>query len=321
MSQWMLTRPAEQRGRVPQFLDVLRCPQTGAELLLAGDCLVSARGEHRYRLNALGVPLFAEQFLSEQAKAQQRHYDKIAAAYTANLEYPHTREYLAYLNRVTLATLASEKLGTVVELCCGRGEAPALLGGRMRRYIGIDVSENMLDAALRQHRLANALLAQGDATRIPLAAASIDTVVMLGGVHHVPDRARLFAEIARILKPDGIFLYREPVSDFIVWRALRAIIYRVSPMLNSATERPLLYRETVPLLEQAGLHSVCYRTHGMLGFCFFMNSDVLFFNRVFRFVPGIRHVTRAAARLDEMILALPAMSKAGLQVVGLARKK
>src|SRR5262249_15195512 len=116
------------------------------------------------------------------------------------------------------------------------------------------------------------------------------------------------------------FLYREPVSDFLPWRALRAIIYRMSPMLNHATERPLLYEETVPLLERAGLRSVRYQTHGFFGFCLFMNSDVLFVNRLFRFVAGIREIPRAAARADEAILALPGLQRAVLKVVEIAKK-
>jgi SAM-dependent methyltransferase len=143
---------------------------------------------------------------------------------------------------------------------------------------------------------------------------------MLGGIHHVPARARLFGEIARILKPGGRLIYREPVSDFALWRGLRAVIYRFSPMLNHATERPLVHDETVPALERAGLRSQRYRTYGLLGFCLFMNSDVLFFNRAFRFVPGIRVITRASARIDEALLALPGLGRAGLQVIGVAQK-
>ena len=82
----------------------------------------------------------------------------------------------------------------------------------------------------------------------------------------------------------------------------------------------MLYKETVPVLEKAGLRSLRYETHGFLGFCLFMNSDVLFFNRLFRFVPGIRAITRASARLDKAALALPGLHRAGLQVVGLAEK-
>src|SRR5262249_11422699 len=142
----------------------------------------------------------------------------------------------------------------------------------------------------------------------------------LGGIHHVPARAQLFAEVARTLKPGGRFIYREPVSDFVLWRALRAIVYRVSPMLDEGTERPLIYDETVPVLEQAGLRSLHYRTHAFIGFCLFMNSDVLFFNRFFRFVPGIRAITRASVRMDEALLTLPGLRRAGLQVVGIAQK-
>src|SRR5262249_51106109 len=150
----------------------------------------------------------------------------------------------------------------------------------------------------------------------PLAPESVDTVIMLGGIHHVPQRERLFLEVARILKPRGRFIFREPVSDFWLWRTLRAVIYRLSPMLNHDTERPLRYHETVPVMERAGLRPLQYRSHGFLGFCLFMNSDVLFFNRLFRFVPGIGAITRISARIDEAILRLPGLGRAGLQVVG-----
>jgi len=306
--------------RVAAFLDLLRCPTSGLPLSLHGDALVTADGARRYSVAPAGIPLFAEEFLSAEAETQRRHYNKIAAAYTANLGYPHTQEYLAYLDHAALEAMGEGSLGTVAELCCGRGEALTLFGERIARYVGVDVSENMLETTSALHHHPDALFLQGDATRVPLKSASVDAVVMLGGVHHVPDRARLFAEIARILKVGGRFLYREPVSDFALWRGLRAVIYRVSPMLDHGTERPLVYAETVPVMEQAGLRSLQYRTYGFLGFCLFMNSDVLVFNRLFRFLPGIRAITRASARFDQAILGLPGLERAGLQVIGLAEK-
>jgi hypothetical protein len=51
-----------------------------------------------------------------------------------------------------------------------------------------------------------------------------------------------------------------------------------------------------------------------------MNSDVLVFNRLFRFIPGIRRFTRLMARADDLTLALPGMSGAGVAVVGAAQK-
>jgi SAM-dependent methyltransferase len=155
---------------------------------------------------------------------------------------------------------------------------------------------------------------------LPVADASFDNVVMFGGIHHVNDRRKLFSEIHRILKPGGRFYFREPVSDFFLWRWLRAVIYRLSPALDHETERPLLYRETVPVLEEAGLRPEAWETYGFFGFCIFMNSDVLVFNRAFKFIPGIRAITRFFAWIDDLTVKLPGMSRAGLQVVGLARK-
>jgi ubiquinone/menaquinone biosynthesis C-methylase UbiE len=320
MNMAMMTQPHDGTSRINGFLDLLRCPKSGLPLTLEGDALFSSDSAHRYRVAASGIPLFAEDFLSPEAETQRRHYNKIAAAYTANLEYPHTQEYLAYLDRAALEAIGEGDLGTVAELCCGRGEALTLLGGRIRRYVGVDISENMLHATRALHHHPDALFVQADATHVPIESGTVDTVAMLGGIHHVPARAQLFAEIARILKPGGRFLYREPVNDFVVWRALRAVIYRISPMLDHQTERPLVYEETVPVIERAGLRSLQYRTHGFLGFCLFMNSDVLFFNRLFQFLPGIRAITRASARLDQAILGLPGLARAGLQVVGIAEK-
>lgn len=320
MNGAMKVTPTAEGRAIERYLDILRCPITGEPLVLSAEMLVSQDQTHRYPLSPAGIPLFAGELLSPAAQTQRAHYNKIAAAYTANLSYPHTREYMAYLDAELHAAVGGGELGTVVELCCGHGEALRRFGRQAQRYVGIDVSENMLHAALAAHDHSNALLVQADATRLPLANCSADTVVMLGGVHHVPARARLFREIARILKPGGRFIYREPVSDFVLWRALRAVVYRLSPMLDEATERPLLYRETVPLLEQAGLRSLHYQTHGLIGFCLFMNSDVLFINRLFRFVPGIRWITRLSARVDRAILALPRIGRAGLLVVGIAQK-
>ncbi len=298
-------------------LDLLRCPVSGEPLRVEADRLVAESGQ-AYRVSG-GIPLFAEEICSPEARAQQHHYDRIARLYADNLTYPHTQEYMAFLDRVLLDVVDGSRLDTVAEICCGHGEAFRLLGARVRRGVGVDVSLRMLESCSlpRDGRFS---LVQGDATMLPLRDGSFDSVFMLGGVHHVKDRSGLFREIARVLKPGGRFYFREPVSDFFLWRWLRAVIYRMSPSLDHETERPLIYDETVPPLGQAGLTCRVWKTHGFLGFCFFMNSDVLVFNRLFRFVPGIRGITRLAVRLDELTVALPGMRRAGLQVVGVAEK-
>jgi SAM-dependent methyltransferase len=303
------------------ILEALRCPASGAPLHREGDELVAAGGKHRYPLHAGRIPLFAEAPASRDAARQQHHYDQLAPLYLENLAYPHTEAYAAQLDRTCLEVLGDAPLGRVAEICCGPGEGLALLGDRFEVGVGVDISLAMLEAAaarLPEDRIA---VVQGDATCLPLQDGQFDCVVMLGGIHHVADRSGLFREVARILVPGGRFVWREPVSDFPLWRLLRALIYRWSSALDHETERPLLYGETVPPLERAGLALRSWRTCGFLGFCLLMNSDVLVFNRVLRFVPGIRRLAEWAARFDEWCVHLPALQRAGLQVVGCAQKR
>jgi SAM-dependent methyltransferase len=303
------------------YVALLRSPRSGQRLHLEGRCLVTREGGERYELSPSGVPQFAVEFLSAAARSQQSHYDGMVAKYVENLGYPHTQEYSAYLDRQLFDLLPAGSLGTVAELCCGRGEAARLREIRAARWIGVDVSAGMLEIARRDLPGASYFFVQGDATMLPLADRIADNVIMLGGIHHVPDRLKLFAEVHRILKPGGAFYFREPLDDFLLWRAIRKAIYRVSPALDHTSERPLRREETEPPLVRAGLKLEQWRTYGFAGFCLLMNSDVLVFNRLFRFVPGIRAITRAACRIDHWTTtSVPGLRGAGLQVIGVARR-
>lgn len=308
-------------GVRPLPLHLLRCPRSGQELAWHGEELTpEATPGLSYRVDSSGIPLFAERFCSNDARAQQQHYDAVASAYMANLGYPHTQEYMEFLDEALRNEVGAGRLGATAEICCGRGEAFLLFKNRIDTGVGVDISGSMLRAACQEHPETHLTFCQGDATQLPLSSDSFDTVFMLGGIHHVNDRRALFNEVARILKPGGVFYFREPVSDFILWRALRAVIYRLSPMLDHETERPLLFQETVPPLTEAGLVIKRWRTIGFLGFCLLMNSDVLFFNRLFRFIPGIRSITRLFTRIDEFTINFPGMGRNGLIVIGVAQK-
>ncbi len=303
------------------LLAELACPLTGEPLHLHDGFLKNASGTQRYAIDELGIPLFAQAAVSAAGKVQQNHYDRIAAAYSENLTYPHTQEYMIYLDNALRQVVADRPLGEVAEICCGLGEAMRLFKHRVTHGVGVDISLAMLHRCQKEHPGGEFHLVQADATLLPIKPGQFDTVFMLGGIHHVMDREKLFAEVRRVLKPGGLFIFREPVSDFWPWRAIRAVVYRFSSLLDADTERPLLWSETVPPLEKAGFEVTHWSTHGLLGFMVFMNSDILVFNRLFRFLPGIRALTRLATRLDALMLKLPGMGRKGLQVIGVAKAK
>jgi len=297
---------------------MLRCPATGRGLRQVGDCLVTDDGSRSYAITASGIPLFGTAGLSAEARTQQSHYEQLAPAYVRNLGEEHTRQYMEYLDRKLIALIGEQRLKSVAEICCGAGEAFEILGTKPALGIGVDVSTAMLEHARKAIPGSHRLFVQGDAVNLPLADAQFDAVFMLGGIHHVNDRVRLFSEIRRILRPDGCFYWREPVDDFAPWRLARSLIYRWASALEEGTEHPLRYRQTIAEMGAAGFRITQWHTLGFLGYCFLMNSDVLAVNRVWARVPFIRTLTRAAAALDDAVLKLPMFGRSGALVIGSA---
>lgn len=76
-----------------------------------------------------------------------------------------------------------------------------------KRVHGIDFTMNFLSLAPRHPRVS---LAQADATMIPYRDASFDAVVCSETIEHIRDDARAIREIARVLKPTGLFVMTVP---------------------------------------------------------------------------------------------------------------
>jgi len=307
------------------FLDLLRCPVSLTPLIVedGGETLRSGLGL-RYACSDTGgglLPMLVAEpgLMPPETLAQQRHYEKIAGEYQENLAFPHTKAYQAYLDGALKAAAGQAELRVAAEICCGRGEAFQLFKEGISRGVGVDISLSMLRAAKAGGHGNRVLFVQGDATALPLADDGFDAVFLLGGIHHVADKAKLYRECRRILKPGGLLVAREPADDFFLWRWLRKIIYALSPNLDGQTERPLRKRDDLALLEKAGFTLGEWKTYGFLGYCLFMNSDVLKVNAAFRHVPGIEKIVGWAAAFDSLCLKMPGLRNAGAQVVFWAR--
>ncbi len=93
----------------------------------------------------------------------------------------------------------------VLDLGCGRGGLVEQLNHPLAQIIGIDPDL----ASLREHRLPLPR-AQAISSRLPLPDRSIDVAFASWLLEHLPEPWRDFAELARVLRPGGAFVFITP---------------------------------------------------------------------------------------------------------------
>jgi ubiquinone/menaquinone biosynthesis C-methylase UbiE len=135
----------------------------------------------------------------------------------------YARERFAHV-----AGTAGWPYATSLELGCGTGffTLNLKLAGVLGECHVTDLSPGMVEIAQRNARRLG-FEVEGrvaDAERLPYDDASFDLVIGHAVLHHIPDLERAFAEILRVLKPGGRFVFAgEPTKhgDFVARRLSR----------------------------------------------------------------------------------------------------
>ncbi len=100
----------------------------------------------------------------------------------------------------------------VAEVSCGRGGGAAHLARAFQpaEYIGVDISEQNLELAARRFAAVAGLRFQvGNAENLPLPSAGCQALLNVEASHLYDDPARFFAEVRRVLTPEGMFFHAD----------------------------------------------------------------------------------------------------------------
>jgi ubiquinone/menaquinone biosynthesis C-methylase UbiE len=103
---------------------------------------------------------------------------------------------------------------TILEVGCGRGAGAKLIQNVFKpsRLHILDLDIEMLHRArkyLSSTPLPSLNLLVGDSIELPFKAGHLDALFGFGFLHHVPNWRRALLEIARVLKPGGVYYMEE----------------------------------------------------------------------------------------------------------------
>jgi demethylmenaquinone methyltransferase/2-methoxy-6-polyprenyl-1,4-benzoquinol methylase len=226
---------------------------------------------------------------NDKATRIQAMFDAIAPSYERVNQIASFGQDAAWRRRA-IAAAAIRAGDCVLDLCCGTGDMLRAMAQSVPapgRLIGVDFAAGMLTAGRYPTVAAPPIhLIRADATRLPLADASVDVVTCAFGVRNFQNLANGLHEMTRVLRPGGrlvILEFATPEFALLRWAhglycnvilpTLGRLIsrdrtgaYRYLPRSIETFEPP---ERTCARLRELGLHDIQTRRMNLGGVILF----------------------------------------------------
>jgi 2-polyprenyl-6-hydroxyphenyl methylase/3-demethylubiquinone-9 3-methyltransferase len=146
----------------------------------------------------------------------------------------------------------------VLDLGCAGGFMAEAMAARGATVTGIDPAARAIEAARAHARAGGLPIAYdvGVGEALPYGSASFDAVVCVDVLEHVADLHRVLSEVARVLRPGGLFLFDTTNRTPLARLATVTIAEDVLRLLPRGTHDPRMFirpQELRAALEGAGL--------------------------------------------------------------------
>ena len=141
----------------------------------------------------------------------------------AESDEPYRFPIQLYYRTATQADLSGKR---VLEVGCGHGGGASYLMRTLRpaSYTGLDLNRGAVACCRERHNLLGVDFVHGDAEQLPFPDQSFDAVINIESSGAYPHFSRFLAEVARVLRPEGRFLYADlrPRDSVAAWETALA---------------------------------------------------------------------------------------------------
>ncbi len=140
-------------------------------------------------------------------------------------------------NQFILRRMGSLRGKKLLDIGAGLGESSVYFALQGAQVTTVDISPGMVETALllgERHRVClEGIVSDGESLGVP--SEQYDIVYIANTIHHIQDRARLFEQISRSLKPGGMFFSYDPLAYNPAINAYR----RMATEVRTPDEAPL----------------------------------------------------------------------------------
>ncbi|MFZ0565862.1 MAG: bifunctional 2-polyprenyl-6-hydroxyphenol methylase/3-demethylubiquinol 3-O-methyltransferase UbiG [Chlamydiales bacterium] len=105
----------------------------------------------------------------------------------------------------------------VLDVGCGGGFLSNFLAKEKYQVTGIDLSEKSLEIAAQKDTTQSVVYKKGNAYSLPFQENSFDVVCAMDFLEHVEKPKQAIDEMARVLKPNGLFFFHTFNRNFVSW--------------------------------------------------------------------------------------------------------
>ncbi len=147
-------------------------------------------------------------------------------------------------------------VGSILEVAAGSGVVTRAMASGLSASVSItatDLNQPMIDYAQSVGTSRPVVWQTGDVMDLPFSDASFDAVVCQFGVMFFPERPAAFAEIARVLRPGGVFLFN--VWDAIEHNEFAAVVSTAVAAMFPDDPPLFLARTPYSYFDEAGIQA------------------------------------------------------------------
>src|SRR5579862_2218432 len=213
-------------------------------------------------------------------------------------------------NRFILDRMGDLKGKKVLDIGAGLGESSVYFALRGAKVTTTDISplmvEKVLDLAAKYSVEMEGIVSTAESLNVP--ENGFDFVYIANTIHHVPDRAQLFAQIRRTLKPGGLFFSYDPLAYNPAINQYR----RMATAVRTPDESPLTLADL--RLARRYFANVGHREFWIATLALFAKYYLLdrvhpntdrYWKRILKETPKSLHWWRPLLSLDAVVSRLP----------------